>query len=303
MAYHLKSGSTVEKNIHRLLDEELRIAQDHLDSSFIQNPAHTLHTVRKQLKKSRSLLRLVRKSLEKNVYKRENENLRDIGRSLASARNGEVYQETLESLLDKNSEILDVQAFESLQKELLDSHQRALRSLIDAPKPIASAVLSLKKSRTRLQELELEKSGWEVICKNLKRNYRQGKERFFVAYEDRSDRAFHEWRKRVKDLWYDYCLLQPIWSPIMSAFAAEVHQLSQYLGDDHDIAELRNFMLHNSDFEVQESQLAILLPLMSDRQHELRQKAKPLGHLLYAEKPDAFVERMGNYWHTCFSTE
>ena len=48
----------------------------------------------------------------------------------------------------------------------------------------------------------------------------------------------HEWRKRVKDLWYHCLLLQDAWKPVMSALADEAHELSDRLGDDHDLAVL-----------------------------------------------------------------
>ncbi len=45
----------------------------------------------------------------------------------------------------------------------------------------------------------------------------------------------HEWRKRVKDLWYHVTLLQDAWRPVMSALADEAHELSDRLGDEHDL--------------------------------------------------------------------
>jgi len=302
MAYRLKLNNTVEENVTRILDEQLEKAQYQLSESSIEESANAIHDARKRLKKSRSLLRLVRKSLDKGVYKDEKNALRDIGRSLAPARNGEAYQKTLNHLLKRYDDMLDLQAFSDLQQGLLDFHRSKLRSLTEEAEPMISVVSALKESRSRLSKLELQKTGWDALRKNLKRNYQQGQERFSVAYEEGSDRTFHEWRKRVKDLWYDLRLLQPTWSPVLSAFKAEAHQLAKYLGDDHDIAELRDFLTHHPTVNVQESHLMVLLPLMGDRQQELRQQAKPLGQRLYAEKPNAFVKRMGDYWYSQVST-
>lgn len=315
-SYRFKLESTVGENVRQILSEQLEKARIQLDETFIQQPAEAIHDARKRLKKSRSLLRLVRKSLGKGTYKQEKNCLRDIGRELAIARSGEAYQETLEQLLNQYDHMLDATAFADLQASLVAFHNRQLRAFIDEAEPLVSVVFALKDSRTRLQDLQLAETGWEALRKNLKRNYRQGRERFAGAYEAGSDRAFHEWRKRVKDLWYDLRLLKVIWPEVMTAFEAEVHQLSKYLGDDHDIAELRQF-LQGADAQgkvssaresqeaavitVKDSQISMLLPLMAERQHALRQQAKVLGDRLYAEPPDAFIKRIEHYWYSSFS--
>ena len=74
------------------------------------------------------------------------------------------------------------------------------------------------------------------------------------------------------------------------------------MGDDHDIAELRQFLLkHQNDNSLQDSHLQLLLPIMKHRQGQLRDKAKDLGQRLYAETADSFAERMGTYWQVWFA--
>ena len=52
----------------------------------------------------------------------------------------------------------------------------------------------------------------------------------------------HEWRKRTKDLRYALELLEPLWPDVMEAFAAEVDDLADLLGEDHDLALLEAFV-------------------------------------------------------------
>jgi len=297
MAYRFNSQETVEANVHRIIDEQLAKAHHQLTDIFAHRPAHAIHDTRKRLKKSRSVLRLVRKSLDKETYQREKNSLRDAGRLLAPVRDSEVYPETLNNLLEQKANLLDMNAFADVQSFLLDYHGTQLRKITSKDEPVTEVRLTLKNSADRLKVLTLNETGWESIRKNLMRIYRQGKERFETAYQECSNQAFHEWRKRVKDLWYDTRLLRTTWSPVMNAFESEAHLLSKYLGDDHDMAELREFLLNCQDDGIKrDSYLKMLLPLMEQYQDSLRRRAHTLGQRIYAETPNAFIDRMEAYW-------
>jgi CHAD domain-containing protein len=303
MAYRFLADHTVEDNVHRMMSEQLEKAIHQLEDTFEQEPGEAIHDARKRLKKCRSLLRLVRKSMPKETYKQEKNALRGVGRSLSAARDSEVYQETLDDLLDVYELTLDVESFSDLRESLARLNQTQLQKLRDRDNPLATYIDELKASKQRLNQLALDQTDWAAIAPNLHRLYRQGQERFAAAYAEGTDKAFHEWRKRVKDLWYDTRLLQGIWPTVMDAFAVETHQLSKLLGDGHDIAELRDFLEnHPEAVEVSEVHIKVLLPLMGHRQYKLRQQAKDLGQKLYAENPDAFMQRLESYWYTWFES-
>lgn len=301
MAYRFLANSTVEENLHRILQGQIEKAIQQLTHTFPRDPAKAVLNTRKRLKKARSLLRLIRKSIDKETYKREKNVLRDIGRSLAPARDGKAYQETLDDLLEAYEMTLDTDAFSDLQASLADLHTVRLGKLVEHEDTLHNLIGELKDSNTRLQRLALESTGWDALGQNLHRLYRQGQERFQTAYETAEDEAFHEWRKRVKDLWYDTRLLKRLWYPVLSAFEDEAHQLSSLLGDSHDVSELRHFLQHHSDqVTLADTQKKVLWSLMEHRQYKFRQRAHSLGQKLYAEKPDTFTNRMANYWETWF---
>jgi len=303
MAYRFFPDSTVEANIHRLLYEQVEKAINQLSQTFEKNPAEAIHDARKCLKKSRSVLRLIRKSIDKETYKQEKNTLRDVGRSLSLARDGAVYQKTLDNLLEAYEMTLEADAFSDLQTSLSNLYSVRLGKLIEHEEILHNLVDELKKSHTRLQQLALQETGWSAIAPNLHRIYRQGRERFYTAYDEGSDTAFHEWRKRVKDLWYDTRLLKRLWPPVMDAFEDEAHRLSSLLGDSHDIAELRHFLLHHpEEIEWPETEQKVLLPLMEHRQYKLHQQAQELGQKLYVEAPEAFIDRVAGYWKTWFES-
>ena len=118
------------------------------------------------------------------------------------------------------------------------------------------------------------------------------------AASERSDVNFHEWRKRVKDLWYSIRLLTPAWPRVMAAFAAELNRLSDLLGDDHDLAMLREHLGNPAISAANSDDFSILRDMVDKRRRELQCAAIELGELVYCEPPQSFVRRVIRYWKT-----
>jgi hypothetical protein len=69
----------------------------------------------------------------------------------------------------------------------------------------------------------------------------------------------------------------------MRALADEAHELSDRLGDDHDLAVLLEWGAEP------------LEPLIATRRRELQEEAFAYGPRLYSDKPKAFVRRI-EHW-------
>ena len=63
------------------------------------------------------------------------------------------------------------------------------------------------------------------------------------AYDKPEETAFHEWRKRVKDLGYQTQTLRELWPPVLKRFRDELDQLGDLLGKEHDLTLVRNVVL------------------------------------------------------------
>jgi CHAD domain-containing protein len=137
-----------------------------------------------------------------------------------------------------------------------------------------------------------------VLQSSIKRVYKRGYKGFNRAMEQPNSENLHEWRKRVKYLWYHLRILKPIWPNLMKAFAKETHQLADYLGDDHDLAVLRNLLSNQPDSIRNNPNYNELLGCLKGRRAQLQFKAKYLGKRIYSESPDTFIERLDTYWQT-----
>jgi CHAD domain-containing protein len=124
----------------------------------------------------------------------------------------------------------------------------------------------------------------DALAESLKRTYKRGRDAFALADRKPTTSNLHEWRKRVKDLWYQERLLEDTWPGVMKAQAKEAKKLSQLLGEDHDLAVLAD--------RVNDSQLHRMI---DERRAELLADSRELGRRIYAERPKAFARRARRY--------
>jgi CHAD domain-containing protein len=107
----------------------------------------------------------------------------------------------------------------------------------------------------------------------------------------------HEWRKRVKDLWYHVSLLEEAWKPVMAALSEEAHELSDRLGDEHDVTVLLEWAhRHASALNGADPVLRGFDVIGASRRRELQQEAFGYAARLYADKPSSWVGRVEGWW-------
>lgn len=252
--------------------------------------AEAVHEARKDLKKLRAVLRLLRARVGDELYRRENAGFRDTGRLLSGARDAQVRIDTLDALVA--SDAVPPPAIAEFRHRL--EHERGARAVRDDPEQLAAALIAEASKRAR--GWPVGGDGWDAVEPGLRRSYRRGRARMKDALAEPSVENLHEWRKRVKDLWYHLRILTPAWPPVLEALAEEAHVLSERLGDDHDLAVLALAAKRHFDAFADPSDLDDLVVAIEQRRAELQSDAFSLGRRLYADAPDAFVLRLEAWW-------
>jgi CHAD domain-containing protein len=116
------------------------------------------------------------------------------------------------------------------------------------------------------------------------------------AQADPTDRNLHEWRKRVKDLWHAEQIMRPAGPKKMKKLARRTHALSDLLGDEHDLAELRRYVgRHRNSFDGHVAQAA-QIAVIDRRRNQLQRRAFELGQKLYRRNPKRFVRAIERGW-------
>ena len=291
--YRLKRKETPAQGLRRIAEGRADHAIQQLRHESDEDTAAAVHEARKDLKKLRSVLRLVRDELGDDVYRRENVRFRDAGRLLSGARDAEVKLQTLTSLRESFGDRLSEDSLAPLVEALEAERQRHAK--LDDQGVLERAVAEIEAGEAAVADWPLRADDWSLVEPGLKRAYRRGRDRFAQVREEASDEAVHEWRKRVKDLWYQLRIVRNAWPEVLDEVADQAHDLSDLLGDHHDLAVLRDDVLNRRELLV-EGQLEKLLASISERQDDLAEQAVALGDRIYAEKPKAFAKRIGSYW-------
>jgi CHAD domain-containing protein len=281
-AYKLKQKESIPDGVARIARGRIDDAIDELSGKTDSSAEEAVHNGRKDMKKLRALLRLVRGEIGDGVYRRENACFRDAAAELAGLRDADVMLVTLEKLeLDE--------AVAGPARQALEAHR--LRTGAGSGKAAAKqAIAILTEARARVDGWPLDGDGFDSLRPGLRRMYRRGRREFRAMSEEPTVEGLHEWRKRAKELWYDHTLLESLWKPVMSAVGDEAHALSDLLGDDHDLAVLLAWAREHAEAPPE------LVGAVEARRADLQRQALELGARLYADRPKVFLRRLEQLW-------
>src|SRR5262245_51916833 len=104
-AYRIDPGEPVPDEVRRVARGRIEHALDELRGRSDSTREEAVHEARKDMKKLRALLRLVRGELGERVYSAENACFRDIARELAGVRDADVMLATLTDLEERYGEL------------------------------------------------------------------------------------------------------------------------------------------------------------------------------------------------------
>ncbi len=292
MTYQFDKSLPLKKNISTIAEEEIEGCFISLNTLNIHE---AIHDIRKRFKKLRALARLVRDEMGEENYKQINIYFRDLGREISDLRDLTAHIETLNVLRERYGNHLYVNFFNpiitQLEKER-DKLENEFRSQNFFSEYLPE---KLKYAKEDLTRWPLNSNDIQVILPSIQRVYKRGQKALNNSYQHPSIENFHEWRKRVKYLWYQTLLLQETWPQFFETMEAEIHLLADYLGNDHDLMVLQK-KLNSEGIKLKDPQHLELMQAIIDKYSQvLRSEAKTKGQLIYAESPEDFTKRIGSY--------
>lgn len=293
MSYRLEPEEGLATGVQRIIREQIDQSIAGLEDP--KDRDEVVHDVRKRLKKIRAALRFVRLEIGEDVYKPENICYRDAGRRLSPVRDSFVKVETLDLLLDRYDDYLDSSAYQGLRERLVARHEKRVGEVLDENHAMEAVLDTLQHARKRVDDLPIEVTGTDAFHGGLRKVYKRGQNRLADAYDAPTVGAFHEWRKRVKYLWYHQRILENVWAPVLEETADQTHDLSDYLGEAHDLAELRALLDEAPELCNRETR-DIIVGLVNQEEARCRACARPVGERIYLEGPDEFAGRICGYW-------
>jgi CHAD domain-containing protein len=251
--------------------------------------AELVHEARKAVKRMRALARLLRHELGEQELKRVNDSLRAAGQRLGGARDAEVRLTTLKRLVKRHPRALATQGIEQLrgQLERQREHQPAHRQ------EVLEDIAHMRRELTRWNLVDL---GFPALAPGLRCTYREGRHRYRQVKRKHAPSAesLHDWRKRVKSLYYALDMLGAGKSEGAHDTTRNASRLGDLLGEEHDLWMLEAYLQEHPHASGDgDGTQETLLKLIARRRKRLRKRALKLGARLYERRPGAFVRHIG----------
>jgi CHAD domain-containing protein len=288
MAFRLKLREPLPEGLKRVFCEQIDSA---LQSC--QNPAKqrgvTVHEVRKHLKKLRAAIRLGIGAVGKNCHAEEDHCVRNIGRLVSDLRDAQVRLQTFIQLRDKAAKKSERHLFPLTEELLLLERESFSAAFAGWQK---EAIPQLENVKKRLMAWPLDGLTWKQICNAVCKIYRRGQRALAKAINDPESENFHAWRKRVKDVWYELRILQPLNGTVLEEMAHDAEVLAELLGSEHDLNFLWARLERESADEALANELGQLQKLITTGCKRLRRDVLELGRRFYAEPSKAFGKRI-----------
>src|SRR3954454_9387455 len=288
MAFRLKLREPLREELKRVFCEENGSAL-HMCQHPAKERGVTVHEVRKHLKKLRAAIRLAIGAVGKNCHAEEDRCVRNIGRLVSDLRDAQVRLQTFIQLRDKAAKHSERQLFPLTEELLLLERESFSAAFAGWQK---EAIPQLQNVKARLIAWPLDGLNWEQICDAVCKIYRRGQRALATTIEDPDAENFHAWRKRVKDIWYQLRILQPLNRTVLQEMAHNADVLSELLGCEHDLEFLLVRLQKERGDEILGNELAQLQNLIRKHCTALRRDALELGRPFYAEPAKAFTKRI-----------
>lgn len=259
--------------------------------SYEANPTELVHEARKAIKRMRALARLLRHELGGQEFKRVNDSLRDASRRLAGARDADVRLATLSRLVERHPKALGLEGI-----QLLGERLERERTQTTQPADGDRVLEDIAAMRRQAAEWKLFDHDFEALAPGLQRIYGEGRHRHAQVKHGHARNAqdLHDWRKRVKSLYYALDMLGAKQTKSSRPTAQSAERLGDLLGEEHDLWMLRVYVEeHPGAFGSDAAAQGALLERIQRRRKRLRKRSLRLGTRLYRRKPSKFTRRIG----------
>lgn len=278
-SFSTKDKSTA-KAVRRIARDRLEASQAHLADPKMPRDV-LVHELRKNVKKTRALLRLVRPHFK--GYERENAALRDAARLISDLRDADVLATTFDDVASRIYMPPDAQA--ALRDRIV--HPRA--EPLDAEAQLAAHAEAIAAVARRAKDWKISGAGFDALEGGLERSWSAARKAMIAAGSDPTGEALHLWRKRVKDHWYHARLFVRIWPEMMTHHIAAADTLGETLGAARDLAFLIEALKGDSD-------ATDLRARAIEEEARLLADARTLGTRFLSENASGLSRRWRGWW-------
>lgn len=291
MAFRFEQGDAgLRAGLVRIAREEAALAQAEIDDEALSTQ-RTIHQARKRTKRLRGLVRLVRPAFPD--YATEAAHLRNAARGLSRLRDRDVMIATHDGLMAETG--ADRRRYAPVRAHLT----RARNRVAAASDPAAA----LRTYAGEIAAIEDRAASWALADKDarvlragLERTWRRARTAMKTARKSGDIEALHEWRKRVKDHWYQARLLKPVAPQLLKDRVTALGSLGTILGDIHDLDVYRAHLEGPEASGLDPVRRAELVELSGARIRDLEREAFSLGKQVFKMSAEDMAAELSAAW-------
>ncbi len=244
------------------------------------------------MKRWRAFLRLLEPVVGEEALRLRIE-ARDLARTLAGARDA---QAALDAVADIGGdyEALSLSSLATIRTkiEAMRTSAEAL-TLNDAARDMLRAALA--RTADAIEHWPLDDFDFHDIAAGLTENYRRARRAAPADWSAATPDELHTLRQRIVAHGYQMDLISPLWPRQSRVWVGETQRLRERLGKHQDLAVLEALTALRQPLARWRGRLA---PVISARQRDHIEAAMRHAGRLFAEKPQAFRDRIKAMWST-----
>jgi len=250
----------------------------------------SVHSSRRQMKRIRAALRLLRAALGDSSYRAFNKEVRDAARPLTSLRDAAVSIRSLE-LLPRPNDVAGCKAYAKQARRLLRAELASSRAKLTSG-ALRKCAASLRTINQRMGTMPAKTRDLQSARRGMKKTYRQGRAAFGAALRRPAPETLHEWRKQVKYLSNQASLVRSLFGAKLKKIRRRSRELETLLGQDHDLVllELKLDELHGRGLlGADDAVRGVFKGRIHRRREKLQAVSYGLAKRLYRRSPGKFV--------------
>ncbi len=294
MAFRIKRTEPVEIAIRRIALEQIDRSLQELAGRRLKL-ADKIHQIRKRCKKLRGLLRLAA-PLWGAGFETQDDLIRKLARRLSKLRDSTTLVASFDRLLRDSGRRAAPRELASIRKFLLNERQRIVVKKAGVKQRLQRVEKDLLLARRTIVGLECPAREFDAIASGLAGEYELARKGLLDTQLHLSTATLHEWRKHVKYHWHHCCLLRGVWPRALAARGEEAYRLSEWLGNDHDLSVLKEFVDEHAAELGSSQMLATFQSLLGHQRQQLQASSWSLGRRLFVDSQEVFQQRYRAYW-------
>ncbi|AHF85710.1 metal-binding protein [Rhizobium leguminosarum bv. trifolii WSM1689] len=297
MAYRIRPDADFTKAFRSVATEQLERAVTILEER--PDGAHeAIHSFRKNLKRLRSLYRLVAREVP-DFQAQENARLRDTARSLSAIRDAAALIGTAQYLQHAARGKEESEALGRIVTILEGRRDWMAQAESGLEQRLAETSDVLNEAIAALDAVSFDgghRKNARMLAKSWRRTARKAKTALAACHGEATADVFHDLRKRTYDYRLYHALLRDVWPGAMKAKRDAAKELVEDLGHIHDLTVLSELVEAEPQLFTRNDDLAHLLDIIIFRQQEDRRQALVKAEAVFADDADEEAQRIELLW-------